>query len=216
MVREIVQNILVYVVMTTVLKGLISNKGFLEIFRFVSGMILLLLFLSPIVSALSIDTGWYEKLEENILQVDRKQIEQELAVADGSFEDVLLRECEIQVRQQLREMAEDAGQKPEQIQVSMKKSEDGEVFVERIQLKVNEETQQVMAQMEDTEEESQRNVEPIENIQIDSETGRQREQEDKESVSEDEDTRMLKKKICKKFALSKGAVDVWKTNGRNY
>lgn len=216
MIREIVQNILVYVVMTTILKGLVSNKGFLEIFRFVSGMILLLLFLSPVVSALSIDTGWYEKLEENILQVDRKQIEQELAVAEGSFEEVLLRECESQVRQQLRDLAEDAGQKPQQIQVSMKKSEEGEVFVERIQLKVKEETQQAMAKMEKEEDESQSYVESVENIKIDSGTGSQREQEDRGSVREDEDTRMLKKKICKKFSLSKGAVDVWKTNGKSY
>ena len=53
MFGQMIQNILVYVIMINVLQGLVTSQGFREIFRFVGGMILIVLCVSPILSRIS-------------------------------------------------------------------------------------------------------------------------------------------------------------------
>lgn len=200
MIREIVQNLLVYVVMITILKGLVSEKGFLEIFRFVSGMILILLFVSPVLSVLSLDAGWYEKLEKNIFQIDQSQMEQEMRVADGSFEKILQKECESQLEQQIQDLAKEEGQKVRQVEVSMNK-EEGNWEIDGVCMELTaEENSQKTA-------ESEKQISPVDKIVVDSNYEKQK----KTEGQEDEDTLRLKKKICKKYQLSGKKVNVWKT-----
>lgn len=209
MVREIIQNLLVYVVMVTVLRGLISDKGFLEIFRFVSGLILILLFISPVLSVFSLDTVWYQKLQENIFKIDKMQLEQEMRVADGSFEKVLLKECEKQVEQQLREIVQENGQVSQEVDVALKKGKDGEWSIEQIQMTIGEKAQETMARRD-----GETQIEQVQKIVIDSEQ-EQSVGEGGQDFLEDNDTRKVKKKICKKYQLSEEVVDVWKINGEN-
>lgn len=210
MLGEWIQNILVYVVITTVLRGLISNKGFLEIFRFVSGLILILLFASPALSLLSLDGGWYERLEENIFQIDKEQMEEELRVAEGSFAKILQRECEEQMEGQLREMTEETGQSLEEVKVSLEKEEDGSWSVSQVSMILSEPVQEVMAPSGETS----RQVADIQQIRID-QIPEEKNREEKRQVWEDGETRSLKKRICQKFNLSQEEVDVWKINGEN-
>lgn len=216
MLGEWIQNILVYVVITTVLRGLVSNKSFLEIFRFVSGLILILLFASPAFALLSLDGDWYDRLEENIFQVDKKQVEEELRVAEGSFARVLQRECEEQMEEQLREMTEESGQHLEEIEVSLEKEEDGDWSVSRISMTISEPIQEVMSRTGEGSRQSQ-DISRIIIEKIPEESNNEKdEQEQEKQVWEDGETRNLKKKICQKFNLSQEVVDVWKINGENY
>lgn len=217
MIQEIVQNVLVYVVMTTILRGLISDKGFLEVFRFVSGLILILLFISPVLSVFSLDAEWYRKLEENIFQVDKKQVEQQMRVADGSFEKVLLQECEKQVEQQIRDFSEENGQISQEVDVSLNVKEDGTWSVGQIQMTIGQEVQETLSRGKDQSDQDgkQENIEKIQKIVIDTGQNQTTEREG-QNFQEDGETRRLKKKICKKYQLSEKVVDVWKINGENY
>ena len=132
MVQEMIQNILVYVMMTAVLKGLVSNDGFLEIFRFVSGLILILLFVGPVISLFSAEDNWYRRLEENIFEVDYSQVEQEMTVAQGRFEEILHEECREQIEQQIKELIQKEGLQPVIIEVeTIQKKE--QILIKEIQ-----------------------------------------------------------------------------------
>lgn len=215
MVQEIVRNMLVYVVMVTILKGLISDKGFWEIFRFVSGLILILLFISPMMSVLSLGGGWYQKLEENIFQIDKKQLEQEMKIADGNFEKILRKECKSQIEQQIRELALENGQTVREVETALETEEDGTWSVTQIHMTIENETQEVMSRSgQETSGKEEGSVEKIQKIVI----GREQNQavREEQDLLEDRDTRKLKKKICNKFQLKEKEVDVWKINGKNY
>ena len=91
MFGQMIQNILVYVIMINVLQGLVTSQGFREIFRFVGGMILIVLCVSPILSRIS-DTDQIGKyLEEKLFQGEMDQLEQETKLAEGDFEKIMLR-----------------------------------------------------------------------------------------------------------------------------
>lgn len=193
MVQEMIQNILVYVMMTTILKGLVSNKGFLEIFRFVSGLILILLFAGPVFSVFSKADNWYHRLEENILDVDYNQMEQEMAVAQGRFEEILQEELHKQLKQQIKDLIKEEGLLAERIEVDTIQKE-GETRIKEIQVEVTKKSKK---------------EELVEEVEIDLEN------EQMESRKVDKETKLLQEKICEKFELKEGAVKVWKINGGN-
>lgn len=193
MVQEMIQNILVYVMMTTILKGLVSNKGFLEIFRFVSGLILILLFAGPVFSVFSKADNWYHRLEENILDVDYNQMEQEMAVAQGRFEEILQEELHKQLKQQIKDLIKEEGLLAERIEVDTIQKE-GETRIKEIQVEVTKKSKK---------------EELVEEVEIDLEN------EQMESRKVDKETKLLQEKICEKFELKEGAVKVWKKNGGN-
>lgn len=204
MIQEVVQNILVYVIVMAVLKGLVSHPGFLEIFRFVSGLILVLLFAIPILSVLSEGNRWYERLEENIFHVDRQQLQQELQVADGSFEDILVEECEEEMERQLAEIASEERQEVERVHVKIEYS-GGEAEVKSVEMIIGDGAKQASAQAVDE-------VTPVEQIVI----GGGAEREDRKKVRRsDSQTRAIQKKICQRYGLPKEVVAVWKKSGKD-
>lgn len=214
MLQQVIQNILVYVVMVTVLKGLIANEKFLEIFRFAGGMILIMLCLSPILSVFSGGDSWYQGLEENIFAGDQEQIEQEVNLAEGRFEEILLQECEEEIAQQFRQLARDEGEEPGSINVEMKKDKEDGIAVKKVSMSIVREAEAAMSQEEGT-------VVPVEKIVVD--TGTDKDEAEKSGIQQnvpddvkerqDAKTRKIKKKICDKYKLSGKAVIVWRENG---
>ncbi len=194
MIQEIIQNILVYVMMTAILKGLVSNQGFLEIFRFVSGLILIVLFVGPVISLFSSEENWYRRLEENIFEIEYNQVEQEMTVAQGRFEEILWTECQEQIKNQIREEIKQQGLKTGEIRVKTIQ-EKNEILIKGIEVEVNEKNG-----LEST----------IEEVEI-----RLGEYHQDKSLKMDKETKLVQKKLCERFELSEEAVKVWKGNGGN-
>ena len=122
MFGQMIQNILVYVIMINVLQGLVTSHGFREIFRFVGGMILIVLCVSPILSRIS-DTDQIGKyLEEKLFQGEMDQLEQETKLAEGDFEKIMLRRCRSELEEQVNTMVEKEGKTPRKVDVALKKN----------------------------------------------------------------------------------------------
>ncbi len=205
MLEQTVQDILVYVVMVTVLKGLIADEKFLEIFRFISGMILILLCLTPILSVVSGQESWYRALNEHIFQEEISQITQETKLAEGNFEDILLRECREELERQFREIAREEGEQADTIEVELEKDGDGELSVHDVSISIRLDAETVMAQ-EDA-------VAPVDRIKIGTRTGRS--DAGRVERKQDEETRKIKKQICDRYGLSEKEVTVWRESGEN-
>lgn len=105
--EEWIHQIVVYVIIITVLRGLINKPNYEQYFRFFSGIILILLVISPILHVLKQDTEWYDRLQEKLLQMDTESVREELAVTEGKRQEVIMREYQRQIETQIIRLGEE-------------------------------------------------------------------------------------------------------------
>ncbi len=122
--KQLVQNILVYVVIVTVLRGLISNPKYSQYFQFFSGVIMILLMMSPILTVFQYENEWYSILEEKVLKMDLDHIKEEMNIADGRFEEMVREEYKETVKKQVMMMAEENGLNAEEVLVDIKQGDE--------------------------------------------------------------------------------------------
>lgn len=205
MFGQMIQNILVYVIMINVLQGLVTSQGFREIFRFVGGMILIVLCVSPILSKIS-DTDQIGKfLEEKLFQGEMDQLEQETKLAEGDFEKIMLKQCREELEQQMSNMVEREGETPRKVEVELKKDGEGCLQMGGVTVILEKDSVQTTAS-------GRSSPIRVQDIVIDTGTDQKTR---KESVMTDADTVRLQKQICKKYELSKKKVIVWRKCGKN-
>lgn len=202
MIRQMIQNILVYVFIINILQGLVAREGFREIFRFVGGMILIVLCITPVLSQIS-DSDAVEKfLEERLFREEMTQLRQETKMADGKLESVMLEKCREELEKEMSRMAEGEGEKSPKVKVKLSKDRKGELKLKKVQVLLQQETVQTSVQ-KDTEKIS------VDRIVVENEAS------PGEQKVTDAGTAKLKKKICKKYELPEKKVIVWRKNGEN-
>ena len=86
---DFIKSVLIFTLLVTVMKGLINSESFRMYFKFFSGLVLILLMITPLVNFLSGDNGWYSLLEQEIFNFNLEGINDELEVADGKFEEII-------------------------------------------------------------------------------------------------------------------------------
>lgn len=187
--KELVQNILVYVVIVSVLRGLITNPKYSQYFQFFSGIIMILLMLSPILSVLDYENQWYEILEEKILQMDLAEIKEEMQVANDRFADMVEEEYQETAAEQIKKLAEQKGVSVKDAKVILKREEE-EWEIEEITV--------TTGNLPESGQELS-----VETIQIG---------EDKQIEEEDTSkaAKSLRKQICSYFVIGEDKVHIWK------
>ena len=186
--KELVQGILVYIVIVSALKGLITNPKYSQYFQFFSGIVMILLLLTPILSVFDFVTEWYQVLEEKILQMDLAEIEEEMQIADERFADMLEKEYQETATEQIRAMAEQNGVFVEDAGVTLKR--DGEEWA----------IEEITVTRKQTQEDGKLSVEAV---QMEGE--RQTAKEDTSKKAES-----LRKQICSYFVIGEDRVHIWK------
>ena len=199
MLQQMIRNILVYVIMINILQGLVSSESFREIFRFVGGMILIVLCISPVLSNIS-DTDMIGKyLQEQLFQGELDQLKQETALAQGNMENVMLDECRKELERQLTQIAGQQGEENVQASVSLKKDSDGMLKLKKVTMILPENAVQTTAKGDE------KSI-YVEDILIDGGS---------QSGETDSGTRKLKQTICEKYELPGKKVIVWRKSGKN-
>lgn len=187
--KELVQGILVYIVIVSALKGLITNPKYSQYFQFFSGIVMILLLLTPILSVFDFETEWYQVLEEKILQMDLAEIEEEMQIADERFADMLEKEYQKTAAEQIRAMAEQNGVFVEDAGVTLKRN--GEEWA----------IEEITVTRKQTQEDGQGLS--VEAVQMEGE--RQTAKEDTSKKAES-----LRKQICSYFVIGEDRVHIWK------
>ena len=199
MLQQMIRNILVYVIMINILQGLVSSESFRGIFRFVGGMILIVLCISPVLSNIS-DTDMIGKyLQEQLFQGELDQLKQETALAQGNMENVMLDECRKELERQLTQIAGQQGEENVQASVSLKKDSDGMLKLKKVTMILPENAVQTTAKGDE------KSIQ-VEDIVIDGGS---------QSGETDSGTRKLKQTICEKYELPGKKVIVWRKSGKN-
>ena len=186
--KELVQGILVYIVIVSALRGLITNPKYSQYFQFFSGIVMILLLLTPILSIFDFETEWYNVLEEKLLQMDLVEIQEEMRIADSQFADLLEKEYQETAAEQIKVMAEQNGVSVKDAGVRLKKEGEGweieEITVTRKQVP------------EDGKEPS------VEAVQMEGERQAVKEDTSKKAKS-------LRKQICGYFVIGEDRVHIW-------
>lgn len=99
--RNVVHSVLIYILIATVLRGMVKNPRYGQYFQFFSGVILILLLFSPLLSLFRSEDSWYQYLQENILQLDKDQIKSELRIANGKWDDTLKEQYQQAIKEQI-------------------------------------------------------------------------------------------------------------------
>lgn len=205
MVGQMIQNILVYVVMINVLEGLVSSESFREIFRFVGGIILIVLCISPVLSQISDTDKVGQFLQERLFQGDMDQLNIETKLAEGSFEKIMLKQCKEELEKQVGIMAEKEGEEARQVEVKLKKDQEGNLQLKKVTMVLEEDSVPAAVSGDNS-------TIRVQDIRIAPGTdpgGKE------ENVRKDADTAKLQVQICKKYELSKKKVIVWRKCGKN-
>lgn len=187
--KELVKSILVYVIIVSALKGLVVNPRYRQYFQFLSGLIMILLMLTPVLHLLDCENTWYTVLEEQLLQSDLSEVEEQMQIADGKFAAVLEKEYQGTVKEQITAMAEKKGLKPETVEVSL--HQDGDVW---------EITEISVQTKRKSRAESGLSVEVVRQ-----EKNQQLRQEDPSKKAA-----ALRRQICDNFVLGEDNVHIWK------
>lgn len=205
MVGQMIQNILVYVVMINVLEGLVSSESFREIFRFVGGIILIVLCVSPVLSQISDTDKVGQFLQERLFQGDMDQLNIETKLAEGSFEKVMLKQCKEELEKQVGIMAEKEGEEARQVEVKLKKDQEGNLQLKKVTMVLEEDSVPAAVSGDNS-------TIRVQDIRIAPGTDPGGTEE---NVRKDADTAKLQVQICKKYELSKKKVIVWRKCGKN-
>ena len=205
MVSQMIQNILVYVVMINVLEGLVSSESFREIFRFVGGIILIVLCVSPVLSQISDTDKVGQFLQERLFQEDMDQLNIETKLAEGSFEKIMLKQCKEELEKQVGIMAEKEGEEARQVEVKLKKDQEGNLQLKKVTMVLEEDSVPAAVSGDNS-------TIRVQDIRIAPGTDPGGTEE---NVRKDADTAKLQVQICKKYELSKKKVIVWRKCGKN-
>ena len=197
MLQQMIRNILVYVIMINILQGLVSSESFRGIFRFVGGMILIVLCISPVLSNISDADMIGKYLQEQLFQGELDQLKQETALAQGNMENVMLDECRKELERQLTQIAGQQGEENVQASVSLKKDSDGMLKLKKVTMILPENAVEGTLSC---------GISADSDIVIDGGS---------QSGETDSGTRKLKQTICEKYELPGKKVIVWRKSGEN-
>ncbi|MDD7404228.1 MAG: stage III sporulation protein AF [Butyribacter sp.] len=202
--KELIQNILVYVVIVSVLRGLITNTKYAQYFQFFSGMIMVLIMLNPLLHFFQFENTWYDLLEENFVKMDLEDIQEEMKIADDSFADMVKEEYKKTVEKQVSAMAEEKGVTLEDVTVTLAEKEEVCQIAAITGKTVSKKTgaNAGTGKQEDTD-----NLISVETIQI----GQNKWQEEGEKQEDtSKQARKLQQQICSYFLIGEDRVHLWK------
>lgn len=117
--EEWVQRIAIYIILVTVLRSLISKPQYQQYFRFVSGLILILILITPVLGMFSNDSQLYGILNQHIYQQDLDDIASSLQLAEGQRKELIREEYRKAVSSQISEIAKGQGVVVQELQVTL-------------------------------------------------------------------------------------------------
>ena len=141
--EKIICNVLVFTIITSVLKGLIIKDEYKQYFQFFCGLIMILIVITPFIDFLSSDNDYYDILQKNIYSLEIKDSIGSIKTADGKMRDVLVRQCESKIEGQIKKMAQKDGVDCKSVDVETKMS-DEELLEVRNQIELEKKLRPIM------------------------------------------------------------------------
>lgn len=104
-----VRNIVIYLILNTIIMNLLGNSSYKKYVSVVSGMILLMIVLSPFLKLLKIDSIMDYYLNSNIYQTEATDFERELKLMEEKQRETVFGNYKDQIRNQVEELILEEG-----------------------------------------------------------------------------------------------------------
>lgn len=205
--KELIQQMLIYIVIVSALKGLLINRKYEEYFRFFSGLIMILILLTPLLSVFGKPVNWFQDLEENFLEMDLGEAGSVLKVSDRNLEDKVLERYRNMIEREIELLAEKQGTSLKDTSVVLKREQD-QITISEVSGTFSSKGDTSAASEENRKTQvADSNIEEIavETIEIGENGKVKQRQEDTSKEAES-----FKKVLCNKFMLEGEQVHLWK------
>lgn len=120
-----IQRIVIYVILITVLHSLAGKAQYQQFFRFVSGLVLILLLLSPLLHFFGGNVDIYQSISRYFYQQDMEEIGKLMQSAQGRMREMIEKEYADALQSQVGQLASEMGLKVQKLSVKMQ--DDGSV-----------------------------------------------------------------------------------------
>lgn len=184
--KEFIQKIIIYVLLFSLIKSLVSNENYQKYIRFFGGLCLVLLCIMPVFS-MGKEHDWFDTLQEKFLQMDLSDLEEKFRYSEAEFQEMLEKEYKEALQKEVVILAKDAGVEMESASVTLEKQKDGYAIGEISCQKKKKESMEIAVQ----------------SIQMESEDPVAIEDTSKEAEK-------VKNILCERFVVGKEQVHVWK------
>lgn len=104
-----VQQIVIFVVIVTVLRSLITRPYYQQYFRFLSGLILILLTITPLLQLWTRDEDFTTRLEQSLFAIDREDLRQQLQIAEGKEKEMVENRYKQEIADQIVQIGDNQG-----------------------------------------------------------------------------------------------------------
>lgn len=186
------KDILTYLLLIAVLRGVVDSTKFMEYFEFFSGLILILLLVTPVLSYIGNSGEWFKKLEENLFQMDKAEMETCLESAKGSLQRGIQREYEKELENQVCTLMKNQGWNLEETEVEISLQTEGW------------EITKISGKLGYSEEEKTQKDGVVETISI-PEIEKKSEKKEVNTVK----GKKVKETLCRYFSIEKEKVYIW-------
>ncbi len=209
-----IKSVLIFTLLVTVMKGLVNSESFRIYFKFFSGLVLILLMITPLVNFLSGDNGWYSLLEQEVFNFNLEGINDELEVADGKFEEIIREQCKKDIEEQVIKLADNRGIGIKDVDISLGE-QDGSIQVNSVDINIDKQNKTDYKDINGPDiNTTNNNIQDIEDIEIADITGSMEavdamSDEGNRRKASGKNVRKLKEDISTYFIIKEAAVNIW-------
>lgn len=212
---EFIKSVLIFVLLVTVMKGLINNESYRVYFKFFCGLILILLMLSPLINFLSGGNEWYGILEEEIFNAGIQNVNDELAIADGEFEELIREGCREDIKEQIVKMADKQNINIREIDIELNE-ESEEIQLSSVDISINADNTYISDNndLQDNDTDDKSNIGDVDKVNIEAinivsdnnstDTG-----DKSRHKARGSNVKKLKSEISNYFLIKEAAVNIW-------
>lgn len=152
-----VKNIVVYMIINTIIMNLLGNKSYKKYVSIVSGMILVLIVISPLTKLLKLDDNMDYFLQFNDFAIESADFKNELYQVEEAQSDAIFSEYKEKIKKQVQELMVTEDVYLNTFQVTVDRKTDSSTFGEILSMKITASTE--------TKEEAPQNIQ-IEKIDV--------------------------------------------------
>ncbi|HHV09066.1 MAG TPA: stage III sporulation protein AF [Clostridiales bacterium] len=99
-----IRNIVIYMIMNTIVMNLLGNKSYKKYISIVSGMILVLIVITPVLRVIKLDESLDYFFNSNNFTVDTSEFKKELEGVEREQQEAIFAEYEDGIREQVKEL----------------------------------------------------------------------------------------------------------------
>lgn len=129
-IYEWVRNIVIYLILNTIIMNLLGNSSYKKYISIVSGMILLLIVISPFMKLLKMDEIFDYYLNANIYKSDMADYKKEIKLMEEKQKEAVFSNLKDRIKDQVKDLLKDEGLYLYDFDLVMNQDEESEGFGE--------------------------------------------------------------------------------------